>query len=124
MPLGYSGSYDRVAAFARDWRAQQQEVSRVASRGTYVPLAFAPGEAFQFDWSEDYIVLGGKNTKLQIAHFKLSHSRAFFLRAYPLQTQEMLFDAHNHAFRVLGGVPERGIFDTQVSEFILPKNST
>lgn len=23
----------------------------------------------------------------------------------------MLFDAHNHAFRVLGGVPERGIYD-------------
>jgi transposase len=111
VPLGYTGSYDRVAAFARDWRAQQQEASRVASSGTYVPLAFAPGEAFQFDWSEDYVVLGGKSTKLQIAQFKLSNSRAFFLRAYPLQTQEMLFDAHNHAFRVLGGVPERGIYD-------------
>jgi hypothetical protein len=23
----------------------------------------------------------------------------------------MLFDAHNHAFRVLGGVPRRGIYD-------------
>ena len=111
VPLGYTGSYDRVAAFARDWRAQQQEASRVAGSGTYVPLAFAPGEAFQFDWSEDYVVLGGKSTKLQIAQFKLSNSRAFFLRAYPLQTQEMLFDAHNHAFRVLGGVPERGIYD-------------
>jgi transposase len=111
VPLGYTGSYDRVAAFAREWRAQLQEATRVAGRGTYVPLSFAPGEAFQFDWSEDYVVLGGKNTKLQIAQFKLSNSRAFFLRAYPLQTQEMLFDAHNHAFRVFGGVPERGIYD-------------
>jgi len=32
-------------------------------------------------------------------------------RAYPQQTHEMLFDAHNHAFRVLGGVPRRGIYD-------------
>ena len=40
-----------------------------------------------------------------------SYSRAFFLRAYPQQTHEMLFDAHNHAFRVLGGVPRRGIYD-------------
>ena len=111
VQLGYAGSYDRVAAFARDWRAQQQEASRVASRGTYVPLAFAPGEAFQFDWSEDWVRLGGKSTKLQIAHFKLSHSRAFMLRAYPLQTHEMLFDAHNHAFVALGGIPERGIYD-------------
>jgi len=74
-------------------------------------LAFGPGEAFQFDWSEDWPVLAGVRTKLQVAHFKLSHSRAFYLRAYPLQTHEMLFDAHNHAFAVLGGVPRRGIYD-------------
>ena len=111
VQLGYAGSYDRVAAFARDWRAQQQEASLVAGRGTYVPLIFAPGEAFQFDWSEDWVRIGKKSTKLQIAHFKLSHSRAFMLRAYPLQTHEMLFDAHNHAFVALGGIPERGIYD-------------
>jgi transposase len=49
--------------------------------------------------------------KLQVAHVKLSHSWAFFLRAYLLQTHEMLFDAHYHGFRVLGGVPRRGIYD-------------
>ena len=69
------------------------------------------GEAFQFDWSEDWAIISGKRTKLQMAHFKLSYSRAFILRAYPQQTHEMLFDAHNHAFRVLAGVPRRGIYD-------------
>ncbi|MFX9703677.1 IS21 family transposase, partial [Acinetobacter baumannii] len=44
-------------------------------------------------------------------HTKLSHSKAFIVRAYPLQTHEMLFDALTQAFRVLGGVPQRGIFD-------------
>lgn len=111
VELGYTGSYDRVAAFARDWRLDQQAARNRASRGTYVPLTFAPGEAFQFDWSEDYAVLGGQNTKLQIAQFKLSYSRAYILRAYLLQTHEMLFDAHQHAFRVFGGIPERGIYD-------------
>ena len=76
-----------------------------------MPLVFQPGEAFQFDWSEDWALLGGKQIKLQVAHTKLSHSRAFIIRAYPLQTHEMLFDALTHAFRVLGGVPQRGIFD-------------
>ncbi|MGF7154379.1 DnaJ-class molecular chaperone [Novosphingobium gossypii] len=33
------------------------------------------------------------------------------MRAYLLQTHEMLFDALTQAFRVLGGVPQRGIFD-------------
>lgn len=41
--------------------------------------------------SEDFAVIAGERTKLQIAHFKLSYSRAFVLRAYPLQTHEMLF---------------------------------
>ena len=109
--LGFQGSYDRVAAFARSWRQTQQEVARTAGRGTFVPLLFAPGEAFQFDWSEDWAVVAGERTKFQVAQFKLSHSRAFFLRAYPLQTHEMLFDAHAHAFAVLGGVARRGIYD-------------
>ena len=109
--LGYEGSYNRVAAFARDWKAARQQEQKTCGRGVFVPLAFLPGEAFQFDWSEDWAILGGERTKLQVAHFKLSHSRAFILRAYPQQTHEMLFDAHNHAFRVLGGVPRRGIYD-------------
>jgi transposase len=107
VQLGYAGSYDRVAAFARGWRQAQQ----TAAKNTFVPLSFAPGEAFQFDWSEDYAVINGVNTKLQIAHFRLSHSRVFFLRAYLTQSHEMLFDAHYHAFRAFGGIPERGIYD-------------
>ena len=109
--LGYAGSYNRVAAFARAWQAKRHEAEKTTGRGTFVPLAFSPGEAFQFDWSEDWATLGGERTKLQVAHTKLSYSRAFIVRAYLLQTHEMLFDAHNHAFRVLGGVPKRGIYD-------------
>ena len=111
VALGYAGSYNRVAAFARQWRVDRQREQQTTGRGTFVPLTFRPGEAFQFDWSEDYAVLGGERTKLQVAHVKLSHSRAFLIRAYLLQTHEMLFDAHWHGFRVLGGVPERGIYD-------------
>ena len=109
--LGYGGSYGRVAAFVRAWKADRQRDSQTSGRGTFVPLVFAPGEAFQFDWSEDWAVLGGERVKLQVAHTKLSHSKAFIVRAYLLQTHEMLFDALTQAFRVLGGVPRRGIFD-------------
>ena len=115
VQLGYSGSYDRVAAFARAWRLEQQDAKHGAGTHTFVPLAFAPGEAFQFDWSEDYAVINGSNTKLQIAHFKLCHSRVFCLRAYLLQSHEMLFDAHFHAFQCFDGVPERGIYDNMKS---------
>ena len=113
VALGFTGSYARVAAFARRWRADCQREQQTTGRGTFVPLHFDPGEAFQFDWSEDFAVLDSERTKLQMAHIKPSHSRAFLLRAYPLQTHEMLFDAHWHAFRVFGGVPARGIYDSE-----------
>jgi transposase len=109
--LGYTGSYDRVIAFAKRWRTQQIETAKTSGRDTFVPLTFAPGEAFQFDWSEDWAVIAGERTKLQIAHFKLCHSRAFMVRAYRLQTHEMLFDAHQHGFALLGGIARRGIYD-------------
>ena len=109
--LGYDGSYERVAAFVRAWKAERQREQQTSGRGTFVPLVFAPGEAFQFDWSEDWAIIAGRQTKLQAAHTKLSHSKAFIVRAYPLQTHEMLFDALAQAFRVLGGVAQRGIFD-------------
>ena len=88
--LGEDGSDDCVAAFVRAWEAERQREARISGRGTFVPLVFAAGEAFQFDLSEDWAMLGGRLAKLQVAHTKLSHSRAFAVRAYPLQTDQML----------------------------------
>ena len=67
MTLGFTGSYGRVAAFARGWRADRQRDQQTTGRGTFVPLSFRPGQAFQFDWSEDFAVLGGERRKLQAA---------------------------------------------------------
>jgi len=66
VALGYEGSYGRVAAFARAWKANRQRDAQTSGRGTFVPLVFAPGEAFQFDWSEDWAVLGGERVKLRM----------------------------------------------------------
>jgi transposase len=111
VQLGFDGSYERVASFVREWKGERQRATQTTGRGTFVPLVFQPGEAFQFDWSEDWAYVGGERIKLQVAHIKLSHSRAFLVRAYLLQTHEMLFDAHWHGFRVFEGVPSRGIYD-------------
>jgi transposase len=44
--LGYAGGYDAVRRYARKWRSEQG----AATAAAYVPLSFAPGEAYQFDW--------------------------------------------------------------------------
>ncbi len=105
---GYAGSYGRVSAFVRRWHEEQAEAPR---RKAFVPLAFEPGEAFQFDWSCEYAFVGGLRRRLEVAHVKLNSSRAFWLVAYPTQSHEMLFDAHARAFAAFGGVPRRGIYD-------------
>mgnify|MGYP003853004249 CR=1 FL=1 len=99
---GYAGGYSRVTDFIRAWRDTAGKAPKA-----FVPLAFEPGEAFQFDWSDEAMVVGGIFYKLQVAHLKLCFSRAFWLVAYPSQGHEMLFDALAEAFRVLGGVPQR-----------------
>ncbi len=105
---GYEGGYTRVTDFIRKWR--QGEGQGDAAKA-FVPLTFELGEAFQFDWSEDGLVVGGVYYRLQVAHMKLCASGAFWLVAYPSQGHEMLFEAHTRSFAALGGVARRGIYD-------------
>ncbi len=85
-----------------------------AAVNAFVPLAFELGEAYQFDWSEEGLVIGGIYYRKQVSHMKLCASRAFWLVAYPSQGHEMLFDAHARSFAALGGVARRGIYDLHV----------
>jgi transposase len=106
--LGYVGGYTRLTDYIRSWRDEQGKVSATSA---FVPLSFELGDAFQFDWSEEGLVIGGIYRRLQLAHLKLCASRAFWLVAYPTQGHEMLFDAHTRSFAALGGIPRRGIYD-------------
>ena len=105
---GYTGGYTRVTEFIRAWR---QEQGQAVATSAFVPLAFELGEAFQFDWSEEGLVVGGIYRRMQVSHLKLCASRAFWLVAYPGQGHEMLFDAHTRSFAALGGIARRGIYD-------------
>ena len=105
---GYTGGYTRVTDFVRAWR---REVGQAGATTAFVPLVFELGEAFQFDWSEEGLVVGGIYYRVQVAHLKLCASRAFWLVAYPSQGHEMLFDAHTRSFAALGGIARRGIYD-------------
>ena len=104
---GYTGGYTRLTDFIRRWRAGEGQ--KLAAKA-YVPLSFELGEAYQFDWSDEALVIGGVYRKVQLAHMKLCASRAFWLAAYPGQGHEMLFDAHARCFAALG-IAKRGIYD-------------
>jgi hypothetical protein len=105
--LGYEGSYDAVRRYAKTWRAARG----AATAEAYVPLSFAPGEAYQFDWSHEIVLINGTTVTVKVAHVRLCHSRMLFVRAYPRETQEMVFDAHARAFAFFKGTCTRGIYD-------------
>ena len=101
---GYDGAHDSVHRFVRSWREERARVPAHA----YVPMSFAPGEAYQFDWSHETITLQGLPLTVKAAHMKLSHSRMPFVRVYFRETQELVFDAHDKAFQFYRrGLPAR-----------------
>jgi transposase len=107
---GYDGAYDSVQRHVREWRRARGRGSEV-----FIPLWFAPGEAYQFDWSHEVVVLCGVTTTVKVAHVRLCHSRMFLIQAFPRETQEMVFEAHDRAFRLFGGSCRRGIYDNMAT---------
>lgn len=105
---GYAGAYDSVQRFVKQWKAGKKSPS---VKEAFVPLVFAPGEVCQFDWSHEQAEIGGIVQTIKLAHFRLCYSRQMFVIAYPRETQEMVFDAHDKAFAFFGGVPQRMIYD-------------
>ncbi len=68
---GYEGGYDAVRRYARSWQRERSASTAEA----YVPLSFAPGEAYQFDWSHEIVLINGTTTTVKVAHVRLCHSR-------------------------------------------------
>ena len=53
--LGYEGGYDAVRRYAAGWQRERA----AATAAAFVPLSFAPGEAYQFDWSHEVVLIAG-----------------------------------------------------------------
>jgi transposase len=110
---GYEGASDSVQRHVRGWRR-----GRARAGDVFIPLWFAPGEAYQFDWSHEVVVLGGLGgvtTVVKVAHIRLCHSRMFLIQAFPRETQEMVFEAHERAFCRFGGSCRRGLYDNMTT---------
>jgi transposase len=104
---GYEGGYDSVRRYIGTWKIEDG----TALVRAFIPLEYDPGDAFQFDWSYEQLLLGGIQTKVNIAQFRLCHSRKFCCIAYTRESLEMVLDAHSRAFEFFGGVCRRGIYD-------------
>jgi len=104
---GYEGGYDAIRRYIRIWKAEQG----TGLKNAYVPQQFGKGEAFQFDWSQETIELGGVTRKIEVAQFCLCYSRMKFCMAFEREELAMVIEAHIQAHAFFGGLCERGIYD-------------
>jgi len=106
---GYKGAVDSIWRFVRKWKAEQNRSP--TTKQAFVPLEFDPGDVCQFDWSTEVVEINKQVQSIKVAHFRLAYSRKAFVIGYPNEKQEMLMDAHNHAFDFYGGVPQQILYD-------------
>jgi hypothetical protein len=66
---GYGGGYDAVRRYAG--RSSKERGHSTAA--AYVPLSFAPGEAYQFDWSHEIVLLNGVTVTVKAAQNAIWH---------------------------------------------------
>jgi hypothetical protein len=70
--IGYDGSYDAGRRYAKSWREERGAVTAEA----YVPLSFSAGEAYQFDWSHEIVLINGITVTVKVAYIYGSRSNA------------------------------------------------
>jgi hypothetical protein len=52
--------------YARRWAVEHGQATAAA----FVPLSFAPGEAYQFDWSHEVVLLSGVTVTVKVARWR------------------------------------------------------
>ena len=98
--------------------------------GLGVPKAFVPGDPeagceAEVDWGSAKAIIAGETVRLKFFCMRSKYSGKHFVRFYPCERQQALFDAHKHAFEFFGGVFPVLIYDnmsTAVHKVLLGKN--
>jgi hypothetical protein len=105
--LGYDGGYDAVRRYA----AELGEGARASAAASLCAAELRAGRGLPVRLEPRDRPAEGVTVTVKVAHVRLCHSRMLFVRAYPRETQEMVFDAHDRAFAFFGGACTRGIYD-------------
>jgi transposase len=120
---GYKGSISTVLRYVR---VARQRIG-VESRQVFIPLEPQVGQEAEVDWGQCTAILNGQKVRLKFFCMRSKFSGKHFVRCYPCERQQALFDAHIHAFSYFGGVFPVLIYDnitTAVKKVLVGKNRT
>ena len=102
----YEGSY---SAFTSLTRFIEQKLNINVSEA-FLKLKHKPG-TLQVDFGEMVVMQNHVPRKIIVFCAKLCNSKIEFIKAYPKQSTEFFLDGLNSAFKFLGGIPRKIMFD-------------
>jgi len=115
----YQGSISTVLRYVKIAR----QAIGINSRQVFIPLDPPVGQEAEVDWGRCMAILAGEKVQLKLFCIRSKYSGKHFVRCYPCERQQALFDAHIQAFSYFGGIFPVLIYDnlTTVVQKILIK---
>ncbi len=98
-------SYPVVRAYVAERKPQVRVEAGRGPAEVFVPQSHRPGDEAEVDFGEFVVRLAGEDVKCFLFCLRLSFSGKAVHRVSLSGGQEAFFEGHEHAFRVLGGVP-------------------
>lgn len=108
---GFEGAESTVRRYVRLVKSEHGMEANKA----YIPGDPEAGLEAEVDWGDFTAVIAGKTRRLKLFCIRSKYSGKCFVRAYPVERQQALFDAHIRAFAFFCGVFCRLIYDNMTS---------
>ncbi len=105
--LDFTGAETTVRRYVR----QAKQRLGLNGRIVYIPSDPEAGIEAEVDWGGCRAIIGGKETRLKFFCMRSKFSGKHFVRCYPCERQQALFDGHIRAFSFFGGVFPVLIYD-------------
>ena len=103
----FTGSESTVRRYVRQAKARLG----LGGRKAFIPGLPDAGQAAEADWGDIHAVIAGETKRLKLFCLRSQYSGKCFVRAYPVERQQALFEAHMHAFVFFGGVFRSLVYD-------------
>lgn len=104
---GFDGAESSVRRYVRQAKLRLD----IGCNKAFIPGLPDAGQEAEVDWGDFIAVIGGQSRRLKLFCLRSKYSGKCFVRAYPVERQQALFDAHMRAFAFFGGVFRRLIYD-------------
>lgn len=104
---GYTGGESTVRHYVREAKIRLG----LGKQKAFIPLEPEIGREAEIDWGTVTAVIGGDEMTVKFFCMRSKYSGKHFVRCYPCERQQALFDAHIHGFRFFGGVFPVLIYD-------------